>query len=689
MSTACRSCRRPAPTEKSSRVIYLARPHDIFDLFTDELEAVDCPLCGSAGSVTPNLLALSLTAHELIHLDRGAGSAPVDAIQRNFASVQDLIAQEAFAVQSVDSYEAFKAAVAARVKATANLYPNFELLTPDNFGSQWRHCEGEVFAAVAAASAKAVPGVRAGFTDPESGEQLEFSDIVEMLEYRTTGTIRLLAFSLTHFHQAAVRVEEYLLRLVETSPFLRKVADDVLQIVSLARDAIKTADPKETDAILWFQIYALEASLFLFLNKEYPREAEWAEAFLKLHTVSYNQLGHAGVPSHLRLADQRVRSTIGLPAAFNATAKFLTSILQYGVENADQDFVEKWTKALELACARFGRPGLYGQVLTRGVAVKTPDGESERDPSPQVLAEEIAELSERSGNEVAVAMIPIRLRACDWGRDLNSLDAFTEHLCTAFQESPLAKARLLTWYGQLMKDLNKPAHALMRIGRAAASWELELPSAELSDLWTERASLLRLVGAPDESLGIAMKVLNIAVSSLDERVENQAADLSVAWLNLGIYLRETGHLDEALAALSTAVKVSPENFKFHPLESLGWTLLATGRSEQALECLRYARHILKSPDAGTEYYAVLIGEVVALLVTGERAQAEALLSHGLELAKIPARSLPQLGSVFSALASRNPSDPDKYLEADKLLSRFETERQIALRDGNTLFAGAL
>jgi tetratricopeptide (TPR) repeat protein len=590
MSIACRSCRRPAPTEKSSRVISLARPHDIFDLFTDELEALDCPFCGSAGSVTPNLLALSLTAHELIHLDRGAGSAPVDAIQRNFAPVQDLIAQEEFAVQSVDSYEAFKAAVAARIKATANLYPNFELLMPDNFGSRWRHCEGEVFAAVTAASAKAVPGVRAEFTDPESGEQLEFSDIVEMLEYRTTQTIRLFAFSLTHFHQAAVRVEEYLLRLVETSPFLRKVGDDVLQMVSLAREAIKTADPKQTDAILRFQIYVLEASLFLFLNKDYPREAEWADAFLKLQTVSYHQLGHAGVPSHLRLADQRVRSTIGLPAAFNATAKFLTSILQYGVENADKDFVEKWTRALELACARFGRPGLYGQVVARGFALKTSDGESGRDPSPQVLAEEIAELSARRGNEVAIAMIPIRLRACDWGRDLDSLDAFAEHLCIAFQELPLAKARLLKWYGELMKDLNQPARALKRIGRTAADWELELPPAEIRELWTERASSLRLVGARDEALGIARKVLSIAISSLDEREEHQAADLSVAWLNLGIYLRETGHLDEALSALSTAVKVSPENSKPRPLESLGWALLATGRTERALECLRYARH---------------------------------------------------------------------------------------------------
>ena len=137
------------------------------------------------------------------------------------------------------------------------------------------------------------------------------------------------------------------------------------------------------------------------------------------------------------------------------------------------------------------------------------------------------------------------------------------------------------------------------------------------------------------------------------------------------------------------MRVSPENSKSRPLESSGWALLETGRTEQALECLRYARQILKSPAAGPEYYAVLVGEALALLMTGEQAQAEALLPKGLGVAKIPARSLPQFASIFSAIATRNPSDPDKSLEADRLLSRLEAEGQIALRDGNRLFAGAL
>jgi tetratricopeptide (TPR) repeat protein len=587
--------------------LFLARPHDIFDLFTDQIEALACPICGTEKSLKPSLLAVSLITNDIIYLDRGAGQAPIDNLQKNFASILRTFGLEMFTVTSVADYEHFQVTVAKYIKEAASLFPDFPSLALDSFVSKWRRCQGEVFAAVATCAAQAVPSHRAVFKDPDSGDVLEYSDVLELLSLRSEQTVFLLACSLIQFHLQKTSVEEYLLRLVETSPFLTRAADEVLQKVALARKNAEQVDPNHDNVILWFQMYALESSLHLFLKRPYSLEAEWAQAFLQLHIAAQAQAPQLDELTHLRLSEQRVLKTIPLPAAFNAAARVLVSILQRGLEDRSQEFVNKWLRVLEGACDAFGREGLFHEVVRRGFAIVGPETNS-----PADLARFIGRISEKYSAELAIGMISFWIRAGSWREDPDSLDSFASDLVLRFKESPIARARILQWFGEQMKELRLPARSLRQLGKSAADWEYSLPEAERRALWTERVNTLRLVGLRREALAIAEEVLKIAVETLDEKSNGQAGDLSIAWLNYGILLRENGRPEEAIEPLIAAVRLAPEAVRPGPLESLGWTLLLTGRAKRAAVCFGEARRTFESGNGGGQYQALLIAEAVAV-----------------------------------------------------------------------------
>jgi len=688
MSIICSSCKRPAPPEKCARTIFLARPHDIFDLFSDQIEAETCPICGTEKSLKPTLLAVALSAHEIIYLDRGSGQELVTSLQKTLLPVLATLGRGPLTVVCVDDYQGFRQAVAKRLKTTGSEFPNFPI-TPETFVFEARHCQGEVFSAVAAAAAKAVPGFGVLFKDPDSGEELAFSDIVRLLQARSEETVFLLALSLTHFHQNRISVEEYLLRLVETSPFLGQVTDGVLQKVALAREKIEEADPKHDDLVVWFQIHALEASLHLFFNRPYRKEAEWAQAFLQLHIAAYFHPADAMDFAHLRLSDERVRKTIGLSAAFDATARVLATVLQRGIVQGDREFLDEWLDALEAASEAFCRRGLYGHVFLNGFAVETSSTEGNRDVSPTELADEIAEMGKKLSDERAITLIPIRIKTLSWNADPASLDAFVDSLAARIKEAPSATARLLKWFGQKMKDLGQPARSLHRMGRVAAEWEYSLPAAERRELWTERSTALRLVGARREALAVAKDVLTIAVASLNEKTEWQAADLSVAWLNVGILLRENGDAEEAITFLKSAVRIAPDYARLEPLESLGWTLLHTGRAELATACFGEARQILHSESGGVRYQALLIAEATAAFSNGDRSRAAALMEDVAAVSTISIRTLPQYTALIVAVSASTPIEERDVARAHELADRLTTERGRVAAEGNLLLVGGL
>jgi hypothetical protein len=298
----CRSrdCGRPAPDELQWRLLLAVNVRNVFDLYAEKFDALDCPHCGATASITPSLAGFFLVDDVVVLLDRGFNPEPAvrKALEPLVTSLGARLAPE-----RVDDLAQFKAVFAAKVKATARKFPYSEFISRDRAGkdlANWQSLQGEILSALYAGAYGIVPHFGVHASDPEGRrENLEYttSSIEELvLSLLTTWSLGLSALSRT------TQLEELLVRLVDSYGVVAFVAD---RLVERLADTRRAVEQPNVDRWIRFHFLSVEASLHSMIGRENPNAAEWAREYLMVRIPIYSGrvfLREAGRRSDLKPA---------------------------------------------------------------------------------------------------------------------------------------------------------------------------------------------------------------------------------------------------------------------------------------------------------------------------------------------------------------------------------------------------
>lgn len=677
----CRFCNRGPPENDRVRSLALGHLKDLTELFSGStFEAIACANCGRVAGVEPDLFAVCLISHEVIHLDRGAGATTLAVVRAQLAPLVAQLRQGEFRLATVSTYVEFKLAVTARVMLAQLKFGGFDKLEVATFPTTWRRYQGEIYTALMAVASGKVPGVVGLITNAKTGERLGDQEVFELLSRHSASVIHVFAYSLMAFRRAGVSLEEALTRLVDRSTFITAAEPALKEVLESVRRTFSHEEPR--NGVLWYLFEALEASIRRALQDANEHEEDWAGRFLDFHCALERGDLRRDHDAHLELSSGRVKSTIGLPSAWNAIAQRLASILSKASPEISGE-TDVRLRQLESASERLGYPGLYADVCIDGIARRT------ENRTPRELADEILKICAQHNFYFSLTyLLEVWVKGGDeWRSDPQALDSFVGYLLGRLKFKLCARAEVLVWFGEKMRLLETPALALARLGSKARAWEADLPAGTRRRLLTERSNVLRLARKTSEALQVAMEALTLAREALDPGKVSEASDLGVAWLNVGILQRESGQIPAAITSLETAVQVSPVQSRLLPLESLGHTLGNAGRWPQALVCFGHAKEILRSP-ADERYRIILLAECNALFNIGESVAAERILASFADLDSVPARAFPLYVALMANMAgSRGPLD----LTADavgSVVDRAKLYAQQNIEAGNYIKASA-
>src|SRR5262249_42501766 len=119
------------------------------------------------------------------------------------------------------------------------------------------------------------------------------------------------------------RLEELLVRLVDSYGVVEFIADRVVGMLANNRRAIEQAD---VDRGLRFHFCAVEASLYGMIGKENPNATEWAREYLM---IRYSARGGGDIgEDRFLLGPKRVATTISYEHAWNAVAFVAGALLR-------------------------------------------------------------------------------------------------------------------------------------------------------------------------------------------------------------------------------------------------------------------------------------------------------------------------------------------------------------------------
>jgi len=679
LAIECQSptCGRRAPDKLQWRLLLSFHIYDLVSLFADELDALDCPYCGAKGTVLPSLAVFFLVECSLVVLDRGFDPEP--GARQALDAIIDATAITVKTLRVTDP-AGFKEIVAAKVKATAARFPyrRFSPATLEEDIANWRDLQGEVLSAMLLGALGIVPkfGVHAATDDGEAQGRDETLDAIRELvfwqaERRWVGLPSIMR---------ETTLEEALIRLADTFGAVVLVADRLLgQLDDFWAHLSKNENGAGSTSKFYF--LAMDASFHLLLNRKHPRAGEWALHYLAARCGVHGQdVSLDRDPT--RLSSWRVRGTISYEHAWNAVAVLLASIVRSAGEDGlgELDHLASATKEL-------GFEGLLEAVLQKGLVFGPHEGKDAVEPTtagedstPQALAKQILEM--RAGTQSLKIDSLVNMWRPAWLSDPAQLTHLYDLLEGAVSDDPTDRAGLLAWFGQRMMLLGAPSPVLERMGVAPADWELGLPSRAKGELWTERSNALRLAGEFASALHVARETLELTLSDPD----SSAAYKATAWANFGILSRENGNFAQAEEALLRALEIAPEANRWHPLQSLAATYLKMGRTGEAAAALAAARETAGGPDLGDLRTSLLLAEIAARLVIGDRVRAENLLGECPAPEEMPDASLVPYVSVLGLLASRS-GDVVAYREtAAAILPRLITMAEKFLEARNPMNA---
>lgn len=636
-----KSCGRAAPADIQSRLLLALNVTDIFDLFLEKNDAVDCPHCGARAAITPSLAGLFLVEGSVLLLDRGFDPEP--AALKALAPLAASLRAE-WALERVETLAQFKEVFAAKVTATASKYPYSEFISNERAEkdlANWQGLQGEVLSALYAGAVGAVPrfGLHAADTEGRRASVKETTNVIETL------VLRLLAhwsFGLAILSRTTP-LEELLIRLVDSYGVVAFMADRVVDELAEYRRAIEQPG---VDRLIRFHFCALEASLYVMIGRQNPNAAEWAREYLMVRCAA---LSNAADDGQFLLGSKRVATTISYENAWDAVAFVAQSLMSI----KDEDERAREFEILDAATNDLGHKHLLSAVLDGSLRIAV-DRRSKGDLKDAEKKEPIEHTPE------SLASLILRIRADDdrlslsamikvwhlsWFSDPHAVAQLYDLLEPTARTDIEQRADLLTWLGERMKFLGTPTFAL---GEEPAQWETQLSDEARRALWTERSNMLRLTGDRVRALSVAQETLRITLADPEASDSNK----STAWTNCGILLRENGRFADAVKCLLRAATLAPEARRWAPLQSLATTFLQMGRMSDAAEALAQARQTAGGPELSEIRSSLLVTEISVRMQLGQWAKAEKLIGRCPAPEAMPDTSLIGYVNILQSLASR-------------------------------------
>jgi tetratricopeptide (TPR) repeat protein len=669
INPTCRYCSSVADNKDRFLIWFLWDVRNALDVVLGDV-MTPCRVCGQKDGLQPSVLAISIRAHQIFCLTRGDILQPLATVQQGFSELFSVADLAPLSVDQTTELSVFQDHVSSCLAKSASLFPY--LGRPDaNLDTEicevWRGLQGEVLTAVLACTLGAVRGARMAPADHE-GASVTTEQITASLKGWSRDALIRLPLWLQRLNSQRVSFEEILFRLVDTSTFVAGEASSIIEALGLLRSSLEKAGG---DAILNFQIEALQASLCRTGKIENPREIEWAQAFLLKEIASARS---RNTFAHLRLTRTRLNQTISRKAAWDAAVQIFGSIL-LGHEPFSAAERDENTQTLRAATKEMGYPGLVDELYASGLRIG-PAAEAVED-TPEDIAQRIASVAWTGAFPPDTSvhdLLEMGTRQLSWGADVASIDRLVDILLKRTGDNLYRRADVLWWFGRRMKELDAPSRALSRIGEEPAEWEFRLDPVSRLYLWTERCNALRLARATELALNMARKIVDLA-----NEVGSQG-NRATAMMNLGILQRENGLLDQATSTLATAALLLPDHQRGPTLRSLGNALFASGRYAEAAAQFEAARKITR----GDEFWILLASEAGARNNAGEREEAANLFRQFADVDSIPQVALITYAGVFAGIAERGNEQDDRT--ARRLIERLRLDSDKFIEGKNWLRA---
>lgn len=685
MAIRCRSenCRRPAPRELQWHMLLACQPQQVIELFTGKFDALDCPHCAASGTIEPSLVGFFLVDRTILVLDRGFD--PVPATLEALQSLQQAIDIELETIHAADLDE-FKSLFAAHVKSVAKLYPypDFESRDIDMNASNWRGLQGEVLTSLFVGAFGIVPkfGVEARTVE---GAPVPPSETVEVLKAKVVELATTWPAVLPRL-AAKNRLEEVLIRLVDTCGPMAYVADRIVENARAMNEAVDQADPERKEFWPRLLTEGFQASVYAALGRENPEAAQWAYDYLIAHVAAALD-EQEDKPVFPLISLRRAQTTMPMEAASAAIATILQSF--FAERPFSLETCQEKVDALRAATASIGQAGLVDQILERSFksSIATRPGPDEsgsnRHHSPEELAKFVLDFE--ASDPLADAVAALGYFRLPWFDDGPCLERLVDLLEPSMIACPDKRARLLAWFGERLKLAGDPNTVLRRIGPVPQDWEDQLSPVGKRRLWTERSNALRLTGDSRAALDVAITVLEIATEDED----CSAGDRATAWTNCGILFRENGYFEDAVRCLLKGVELAPPGSTWLQAQALVVTYVRMGRMGKAAALIEDARKGMVGVDEADMRTGLMVTEIALRLRVGQRAKALALLAQCPPPEALPIQALPSYATVLRLL-SLNPADGDDR-EAAVLttLDRLDAAAGAFEAKGNLMQAQAL
>lgn len=677
-------CGKPAPDARAWHVTLLASIHDVVNLVLGKRDAVDCPFCAAKDSIAPSLAALSFTDHCILHLDRGAGDAPLHAIERSFGARFAAMNLGPLSIRPFSDLAEFHTAVTAQLRRTAHRYPltrPVSEMTPAEFAASWRDMQGEVFTALIAGSGGAIRGFKIELRDVH-GHSASPEEVMQILTERYEQVMVQLLSALRDLGEARVTLEEILFRMVDTSPLAAGAAERVLKVCDATREHLRGQNPEELQSQVWLQLEVLYASLCRRANQANAFEAALADLLLRMHIGAHFHESQRESIARLALPAERIHKLISLEHARGATGRFIANLIAARMDAAEH---ARFSDAARHAAAQFQRGGdLYFDVL-KDIQIKRDQPEDRESSEHEFVEFFVAQVEQ--GLDARGVLLAWRATR-DWGDEPDAIERLAIRLLERFATVPPVKAQVLSWLGERMKDLGMPARALRHVKSEPQPWEESLSADAKRSLWTERSNALRLLGDNRQALAIAQSVLTLLDDAQEPATQGERG---TAWLNVGILLRDTGEPFRALDALNTALGLFDGTARSGVLESIAVTLMKVGNRAAAAEAFFGARQLVSGRGAGPRQMMLTAYEAIARWNAGQHQRARRLLDTFIEVERLPVEVLPSFSVMFAAAQRSTPDaiDATTVATARALVARAVTETAQVIEEGNSLLASAL
>jgi hypothetical protein len=224
-----------------------------------------------------------------------------------------------------------------------------------------------------------------------------------------------------------------------------------------------------------------------------------------------------------------------------------------------------WMERLQQIAEEAGLPRLIRQAA-RGAPIMA-------EASSEVLRSALVEVSKFEDPRRLAEGLRFVLGVLNAAQRADELEAMTDHALALSDETPEARAMLLTQLGSAAKDARRPTAFLDRVGERPAGWEAQLSNEWRLSMDTERTSALRMAGRATEAQSVLRPYLGLTF------------DRDTRWrleFNLALIDRDAGATDLGLRVLEELlVSAVDDDERFLAHQALARTVTALGSSRTA------------------------------------------------------------------------------------------------------------